>query len=66
MDDKSELYLQRAENELVVAQMLFQISSNTFLQKEQFLEPAKESLDNALIFFKNINAVLKKEKIISK
>ena len=36
MDDKSELYLQRAENELVVAQMLFQISSNTFLQKEQF------------------------------
>lgn len=36
MSDESELYLQRAENELVAAQMLFDISSNTTLQKEQF------------------------------
>jgi len=36
MSDESELYLQRAENEIVVAQMLFDISSNTKLQKEQF------------------------------
>lgn len=36
MNDESGLYLQRAENELVVAQMLFDISSNLKLQKEQF------------------------------
>src|SRR3989344_3874848 len=36
MGDESELYLQRAENEIVVAQMLFDISSNTNIQKEQF------------------------------
>ena len=36
MSDELELYLQRAENELVVAQMLFDISSNPKLQKEQF------------------------------
>ena len=36
MDDESELYLQRAENELVAAKMLFDISSNLSLQKEQF------------------------------
>src|SRR3989339_133700 len=36
MNDEAELYLQRAENELVVAQMLFDISSNQALQKEQF------------------------------
>ena len=36
MSDESELYLQRAENEIVVAQMLFDISSNTNIQKEQF------------------------------
>ena len=36
MSDKAELYLQRAENELVAAQMLFDISSNPTLQKEQF------------------------------
>lgn len=36
MSDESELYLQRAENELVAAQMLFDISSNPNLQKEQF------------------------------
>ena len=36
MSDESELYLQRAENEIVVAQMLFDISSNTKLQREQF------------------------------
>lgn len=36
MNDESELYLQRAENELVAAQMLFDVSSNPTLQKEQF------------------------------
>ena len=36
MNDKAELYLQRAENELVAAQMLFDISNNPTLQKEQF------------------------------
>jgi|SRR3989338_4258719 len=36
MNDETALYLQRAENELVVAQMLFEISSNSQLQKEQF------------------------------
>ena len=36
MSDEAELYLQRAENELVAAQMLFDISSNSILQKEQF------------------------------
>ncbi|HLC20423.1 MAG TPA: hypothetical protein VJK72_05860, partial [Candidatus Nanoarchaeia archaeon] len=34
--DEAELYLQRAENELVAAQMLFEVSSNSALQKEQF------------------------------
>ncbi len=36
MNDRAELFLQRAENELVAAQMLFSISSNPTLQKEQF------------------------------
>ncbi len=36
MSDEAELYLQRAENELVAAQILFEISSNETLQKEQF------------------------------
>ncbi|MBS3114990.1 HEPN domain-containing protein [Candidatus Woesearchaeota archaeon] len=36
MNDEAELYIQRAENELVAAQMLFDISSNPLLQKEQF------------------------------
>ncbi|HLC80948.1 MAG TPA: HEPN domain-containing protein [Candidatus Nanoarchaeia archaeon] len=36
MNDEAELYLQRAENELVAAQMLFMVSSNSILQKEQF------------------------------
>ena len=36
MNDEAELYLQRAGNELVAAQMLFDISSNPLLQKEQF------------------------------
>jgi len=36
MNDEAELYLQRAENELVAAQMLFEVSSNPSLQKEQF------------------------------
>ena len=36
MSDETELYLQRAENERVAAQILFDISSNETLQKEQF------------------------------
>lgn len=36
MSDEAELYLQRAENELAAAQILFDISSNIILQKEQF------------------------------
>ena len=36
MNGEIELYLQRAENELIAAQMLFDISSNTKLQREQF------------------------------
>lgn len=36
MNDGSDLYIQRAENELVAAQMLFEISSSPILQKEQF------------------------------
>mgnify|MGYP001592572374 CR=1 FL=1 len=36
MGDEAELYLLRAENELVAAQILFAISSNPVLQKEQF------------------------------
>ena len=36
MNGETELYLQRAENELIAAQMLFDISSNTKLQREQF------------------------------
>lgn len=36
MKDESRLYLQRAENELAAGQMLFDISSNEKLQKEQF------------------------------
>jgi len=36
MSDEAELYLQRAENELVAAQMLFNISSDLIMQKEHF------------------------------
>ena len=36
MNGETELYLQRAENELIAAKMLFDISSNTKLQREQF------------------------------
>lgn len=36
MKNEAELYLQRAENELIAAQMLFAVSSNPTLQREQF------------------------------
>jgi len=36
MNSLSELYLLRAENELVAAQILFEISSNPTLQRDQF------------------------------
>ena len=36
MSDEAELYLQGAENELIAAQIFFEISSNPILQKEQF------------------------------
>ena len=48
MSDESELYLQRAENELVAAQMLFDISSNPKLQKEQF------KLEKDFTFYSNV------------
>jgi uncharacterized protein (UPF0332 family) len=38
MDGLVELYLQRAENELVAAQVLFEVSRNPILQKELKLE----------------------------
>jgi uncharacterized protein (UPF0332 family) len=36
MNGEAELYLQRAENELMAAQILFNISNNPIIQKEQF------------------------------
>ena len=36
MNDETEMHLQRAENELVAAQILFEISNNPTIQKEQF------------------------------
>ena len=36
MEKLAELYLSRAENELVAAQILFEVSGNETLQKEQF------------------------------
>jgi len=36
MNDKARLYLQRSENELITAQILFDVSKNFRLQKEQF------------------------------
>ena len=36
MNGETELYLQRAENELIAAQILFNISSNPQLQRVQF------------------------------
>ncbi|MBU0471034.1 MAG: HEPN domain-containing protein [Nanoarchaeota archaeon] len=36
MNDEAELYLLRAENELIAAQMLFEVSQNTNIQKTQF------------------------------
>ena len=45
MSDEAELYLQRAENELVAAQILYDISSNPSLQKEQF------KLENDFTFY---------------
>ena len=48
MSDKPELYLQRAENELVTAQMLFDISNNIDLQKEYF------KLEKDFTFYSNV------------
>lgn len=36
MEKLAELYISRAENEIIAAQMLFEISNNSKLQKEQF------------------------------
>jgi uncharacterized protein (UPF0332 family) len=36
MNDGAELYIQRAENEIVAAQLLFDVSINPKIQKEQF------------------------------
>src|SRR3989338_1488746 len=52
MSDEAELYLQRAENELVAAQMLFDISSNPTLQKEQF------KLEKDFTFYSTVSTVI--------
>ena len=36
MNDEAQLYIQRAENELVAAELLFEVSGNEQLQKEEF------------------------------
>ncbi|MDP2907815.1 MAG: HEPN domain-containing protein [Nanoarchaeota archaeon] len=36
MEKLAELYISRAENEIIAAQLLFEISNNVNLQKEQF------------------------------
>ena len=48
MNDETELYLQRAENELVAAQILFDVSSNPTIQKEQF------KLEKELTFYSSV------------
>ena len=70
MNGESELYLQRAENELIsMAEELLGIFSKEKGKRGRFTyqklpqanrEPAKESLDNASFFFKNINKILRK------
>lgn len=49
MNGDSELYLQRAENELIAAQIFFEISSNLVLQKEQFKLEKNFTFYNAVI-----------------
>ncbi len=49
MNEESELYLQRAENELIAAQMMFDISANPTLQKEQFKLEKDFTFYNAVI-----------------
>jgi len=49
MSDETDLYLQRAENELISAQMLFDISSNKIIQKEQFKLEKEFTFYNAVI-----------------
>ena len=69
MSDESELYLQRAENELVAAQMLFDISSNPNIQKEQFKLEKDFTFYSTVIshsyycIFYSAKAILIKEKI---
>ena len=70
MNGESELYLQRAENELIsMAEELLGIFSKEKGKRGRFTyqklpqanrEPAKESFDNASFFFKNINKILRK------
>ncbi len=47
MNDEANLYLQRAENELVAAKMLFDVSDNPSIQKEQF------KLEKIFTFYSN-------------
>ena len=69
MNDESELYIQRAENELIAAQMLFDISSNPDLQKEQFKLEKDFTFYSTVIshsyycIFYSAKAILIKEKI---
>ena len=49
MSGEEELYLQRAENEMIAAQILFDISINPTLQKEEFKLEKEFTFYNAVI-----------------
>jgi len=69
MNGQAELFLQRAENELVAAQILFSISSDTALQQEKFKLEKDFTFYSAVIshsyycIFYSAKAILVKEGI---
>ncbi|MFH1053640.1 MAG: hypothetical protein V1740_04475 [Candidatus Woesearchaeota archaeon] len=69
MNNLSELYLIRAENELVTAEMLFKISGDPKLQKEQFKVEKDFTFYSSVIshsyycIFNSAKAILAKEGI---
>ena len=69
MNDIARLYIQRAENELVTAQMLFDISGNVQLQRVQFRLEKDFTFYSAVIshayycIFYSAKAILINEKI---
>ncbi len=71
MNDEAKLYIQRAENELIAAQMLFDVSSNSALQKEQFRLEKNFTFYSIVIshayysIFYSAKAILIKEEIIT-